>query len=391
MKKIRYERDWSIDFHRDTKGIISEEEALKRFEMQKDIAVVVENGDDVRVLRIVFHPGCFCAHVYFLNASLQLQQHLGFETSKKDPTQLFMNFKHILFYDWMDGVEQDAGYHIAHFSEDGKAMEEMGRDGFHSIERTIHLAKAGLRLHYEPIPSFGEWDSVMRFSRRLPFDQDMRKPGQLRTSSFPSDIQLAPIEEFPTDPLKREQIKQTLLRELAALSPMPDDETLCKMEDEDRFALLEKYEKVMKDLYPLADESCIQPVLNSFGYVDPHGSVYWAGVNLWASLRGEVEPSVFENTIRQALHSEVPAKRLWATKMIWKLWDPKYVDMIWSVLEDPMELIRESAVETLETFNNPEALPWLEPMKKDPSERVRRAVAHAIKELKITNAGQLHE
>lgn len=391
MKRILYNERWSPGYSY-TEWTISEKKARKRFETRKDIAVIVENGDDVRVLCVAFfHSNRVACSVFFLTAGLDVQLHRSFDSSKNQPGSLFLNYLGQSYYDWVEGTLQHAGGLNGHFTEDGMAKIREGKKGYEPLQQKLQLGEAELALHYEPIPAFGEWDSILRFDRSRPADQDTRGPGKLQTAPFPSDIQLVPIRELPTDPQEREQIKQALLQELAALSPMPDDETLEKMSEEACLALLEKYEKVMKDLYPLADESCIQPVLNSFGYVDPHGSVYWAGVNLWASLRGEVEPSVFENTIRQALHSEVPAKRLWATKMIWKLWDPKYVDMIWSVLEDPMELIRESAVETLETFNNPEALPWLEPMKKDPSERVRRAVAHAIKELKITKAGQLHE
>lgn len=384
MKKIRYERDWSVDFHKDTSGTISEKQARKRFETRKDIAVVVEDGDDVRALCIIFHPGRFCAHVYFLNASLQVQLHLGFETSKKNPSQLFMDMRHEMFYDWVDGTQQFVGGHLTYFSEDGKAKETMGREGFHSIERTAHLSEARLGFHYEPIPAFGEWDSVMRFARRVPVDQDTRKPGQLQTKTFPSEIKLEPIAWPPQDPVLRAEAKQRLLGELAQLSPMPSDEALLAMNKETADALLDQYHQIVSDLDPLTDVDCIEPILASFGYGDPHGSVYWAGIELLAALSRKGHSDVVGEALCGALKSDSPARRLWGLGGIWKAWNPRYVDNVVPLLQDPLELVRESAVYTLESMNDPRVLPDLERMKEDPSARVRERVQSAIRELKIT-------
>lgn len=98
---------------------------------------------------------------------------------------------------------------------------------------------------------------------------------------------------------KKFQLRQELLTRLESMIPMPSDD---KLSDK----VLTEYQTIIDDLGPIVDETCITPLIQSFGYGDAF-EVYWSVVHLLESLD--------EKKLRTALR-KATRRRSWATDVV---------------------------------------------------------------------------
>ena len=70
--------------------------------------------------------------------------------------------------------------------------------------------------------------------------------------------------------------KADLIRRLAAISPMPEDDKLTE-------ELYHRHERLMQEIRPILDEDFIEPLLNSFGYGDANEG-YWPVLHMLERL-----------------------------------------------------------------------------------------------------------
>jgi HEAT repeat protein len=168
-------------------------------------------------------------------------------------------------------------------------------------------------------------------------------------------------------PASRDQ----LLQELAAISPMPDDETLAATPGLDQ-----RYHEILNALWDVADESCIEPLLESFGY--GYGfEVYELAEAILISLPPDrVRPSLLA-----ALREGAAGSRMWAARILAAVGRAEDGEALLEALDDPKPLVRKYAAEALGRLGVEAAAERLREALDDPSLEVQLAAETALRRL----------
>ena len=159
-----------------------------------------------------------------------------------------------------------------------------------------------------------------------------------------------------------------LLEQLDALSPMPDD-------DDASIETLQRYEEIVEQLVMYNDPRCIQPLIESFGYIDGYG-LYWSTMHL-------IETFAVEETsplLIKALNHENKGTRLWATRMLMRSQNNEVFPKLITLLADEAEHVRAEAALALSGFGELKARGFLERLRDDSSEEVRSTVIPILAE-----------
>ncbi len=94
----------------------------------------------------------------------------------------------------------------------------------------------------------------------------------------------------------------------------------------------------------------------------------------------EVKEAV--DRILQLLNHSSPYVRGSVLRYMRQLYPDKSFPLLVTALKDPDYIVRENAVDELDYLGNPEALPYLSPLLKDPHPDVRQAAQTAVENLK---------
>ena len=157
-----------------------------------------------------------------------------------------------------------------------------------------------------------------------------------------------------------------LLAQLEALSPLPDDGSVC--ED-----VLDAYAKIIAELSQFKDLRMIQPLIASLGYGTGFG-LNWSVVDLLEDFAPEqVTPHLVS-----ALQHGARGSRMWAASMLGWSRDRTAIPHLIDRLNDPEELVRAYAVLALGTIGDPSSREHVERLADDPSPDVRHAAKVAL-------------
>jgi HEAT repeat protein len=163
-----------------------------------------------------------------------------------------------------------------------------------------------------------------------------------------------------------------LLTQLKQLSPMPDDQSVSQEQ-------LDAYSTVIDELYHVLkqdnDPRAIQPLIDSFGYIDGFG-VYHTTL----TILGRFDDKQLMPHLLDAVQHGERGSRAWAALMLGHTQDRAVVPYLLPLLNDPEEHVRADAAIALGNIGDPSTRQAIEQLKSDPSIEVRDAVDIALEE-----------
>jgi HEAT repeat protein len=162
----------------------------------------------------------------------------------------------------------------------------------------------------------------------------------------------------------------TLIAQLKALSPMPDDTSVSE-------ELLETYGKIVDELSQYRDQRTIGPLIASFGYGTGFG-LYWSVVDLLESFASDL----ITPYLLSALQHGERGSRMWAASMLGWSHNEAAIPYLVALLDDSEELVRANAVLALGMIGDPSVQQHAERLRGDPSRDVRHAVEVTLAQLK---------
>ena len=151
----------------------------------------------------------------------------------------------------------------------------------------------------------------------------------------------------------------SLLEQLSAMLPMLDDEQLTA-------ELLARYVNIIANLTEHPETRCIEPLLDSFGYINGAGA-YMRTMNLLESF----DPDDLFPYLLAALRSGNRGTRLWAARLLRGVGKTEAVLNLIELLDDEAEYVRAEAVNALYDLGGPAMQLLIERMRDDPSSTVR--------------------
>jgi HEAT repeat protein len=162
---------------------------------------------------------------------------------------------------------------------------------------------------------------------------------------------------------------EELMQLLAEISPMPDDETLTQES-------LEKYRKIVDELYTLSDPRSIVPLIQSFGY--GYGlEVYWTTLHALEKF----DPDILFPLLREAVQRGERGSRMWGAYMLGRHRRTEDVPILIAALRDSEYLVRENALVALGMIGDPSARPVIEELLNDPVEEVRKVAKESLEQI----------
>lgn len=153
-----------------------------------------------------------------------------------------------------------------------------------------------------------------------------------------------------------------LIEELKTISPMPEDEKLTQ-------ELLVKYETILTELSGYRDSSIITPLIESFGYGNAY-ELYWMTLHLLEKL----DLDKLYRTLLEKIDNGEKGSRLWSAYMLMRFRNPDAAPVITKLLDDPNELIRAQALETLSVLDPENVKGYFTLLKNDPSKVVKEKI-----------------
>lgn len=161
-----------------------------------------------------------------------------------------------------------------------------------------------------------------------------------------------------------------LLAQLKQLSPMPDDQSITQEQ-------IDAYAEVIDQLYYALrednDPRAIQPLIDSFGYIDGFG-VYQTTLTILGRFS---DNQLMPHLLESVQHGE-RGSRAWSALMLGHTEDRAVVPYLLPLLNDPEEYVRGNAAIALGNIGDPSTLQAIEKLKDDPSLEVREATDSAL-------------
>ena len=200
--------------------------------------------------------------------------------------------------------------------------------------------------------------SVLGGRAMLPHIEKLRDDPSAETRSVVKRI----LDAWERDAADASTEVDSLLEELRALLPMPDDTRVSN-------ELLARYANIVEQLAGHEEQRRIEPLLESFGYGDGAG-VYWRTVSLLETFDAdELFPYLLE-----ALRHGNRGTRLWAARMLKRSGSTEAILNLIGLLDDEAEYVRAEAVSALGVLGGPVMQLSIESLLDDPSVAVRAAV-----------------
>lgn len=161
---------------------------------------------------------------------------------------------------------------------------------------------------------------------------------------------------------------ENLLEQLQTLTPMPDDQVATA-------EVIDHYDYIVERLTEFKDPRCIQPLIESFGYIDGFG-VYWRALHLLEDFGTEqITPFLLA-----ALSHNNRGTKYWATFMLMRIRNNEAIPQLIKLTGDEAEYVRSEAALALSVLGGVAMKPHLEKLRDDPSEEVRSTIEHIFAE-----------
>lgn len=147
---------------------ITEEEARRRHQGGEEYAVVLSDGGrPVVALTVLLRPRAPFTKVEFLDDRLFPKYAYAFTTPQEGAREGVMFLENMYEEEWSDD-EKHLGTTDIRFWVDGRSHKYV----YDHVNRTTEegwaeelLTAEELEVHWEPIPEFGDWDSIIRLDR----------------------------------------------------------------------------------------------------------------------------------------------------------------------------------------------------------------------------------
>jgi hypothetical protein len=152
-------------------GLITEATARRRDKQGRPYMAVLSRPDEPPTV-VAVNWSLNCLDVWFLDD--ELRRYLVYSFTRVRPDALFLD--EITLWEYDPGVVGfDSATKITSFSytEDGVVREEITDKSTETVE-VISTADVNVDVHWEGVPAFGDWSSVMRWDRQASVDQPPR-------------------------------------------------------------------------------------------------------------------------------------------------------------------------------------------------------------------------
>jgi hypothetical protein len=162
IKHIDYGEYWS-DYYQDWRAPFSEAEARQRHEARKIYTALIEQHDGSRLALELCFAFSYC-NIYFHDALGRCDLCYTFEPT--DDGRLFLSDIANVEYDGDSRTTKHYGI-SRRFTRDGRVLT-LHSDRNRRLTVLGENEPADIRFHYEPVPAFKEWESLIRRDRTRP-------------------------------------------------------------------------------------------------------------------------------------------------------------------------------------------------------------------------------